>query len=91
VVRRDKVSATAIRSGEKGMTTPTVDQILTVLKDTYPKQNGDVFTFGRHGYVYRDNRLYPVETGTWFGNPEREPVVVGPDPAQIRTQASCPC
>jgi nicotinic acid mononucleotide adenylyltransferase len=88
-VRKDKVSATAIRSGAKGMTTPTVERILTVLKDTYPKQDGDFFTFGRHHYVFRDNRLYPAGTGTWFGNPERAPVAVGPDRARARPHESC--
>lgn len=91
VVRRDKVSATAIRSGEKGLTTPTVERIMTVLKDAYPKQDGDIFTFGCSSYVYRDNRLYPADTGTWFGNPEREPVAEDPQLTEIGPQESCLC
>jgi nicotinic acid mononucleotide adenylyltransferase len=71
-IRSDAVSATAIRAGKKGMTSPTVEAIMHVLKDSYPKQDGDVFTFGRRCYVYRDSRLHPVETGTWCENPDQD-------------------
>ncbi|MDR0917933.1 MAG: hypothetical protein LBM93_01580 [Oscillospiraceae bacterium] len=62
IVRKDKVSATAIRNGEKGMTSPTVTHILDVLKDSYPKKDGDIFDFNGRQYIYRNSRLSPTET-----------------------------
>lgn len=57
VVRKDNVSATAIRNGAQGMTTPTVDKIREILRDDYKKSEGDIFTFYDDRYVYRDHKL----------------------------------
>ena len=58
VIRRtDNVSATAIRNGAKGMTTPTVDKIRNILKDSYPKKNGDKFKFYDETYTYENQKL----------------------------------
>jgi hypothetical protein len=73
VVRKDKVSATAIRAGGSGMTTPTVDRILATLRDDVPKRDGDVLTFGSRTYVYRAKRLYPADGTPWSGEPGGDP------------------
>ena len=67
-VRRDSVSATAIRSGRAGLTSPTVEAMICALRDDQPKRDGDVMTFGNHRFIYREGRLYPAANGTWFGN-----------------------
>ena len=60
VIRRtDNVSATAIRNGAKGMTTPTVDEIRKVLRETYAKEENEKFVFNNDTYIYRDGILIP--------------------------------
>lgn len=58
IVRKDNISATAIRNGKKGMTTPTVTEILNVLKDTYKKTEGSTFRLGNSNYTYMNSRLF---------------------------------
>lgn len=55
-VRRDKVSATAIRGGAKGMTHPSVDYIRSFLADPNTN-NGDRLRIGNYSYIFQDGVL----------------------------------
>ena len=55
-VRRDKVSATAVRGGAKGMTHPSVDYIRSFLADPNTN-NGDRLRIGKYSYIFQDGVL----------------------------------
>lgn len=57
IVRKDNVSATAIRNGAQNMTSPTVTKILEVLKDYYKKSVGEKIEINGSTYVYKDHCL----------------------------------
>ncbi|HEY0189314.1 MAG TPA: hypothetical protein VGC67_17645 [Cellulomonas sp.] len=58
-IRRDTVSATAIRNGGQGMTHPRVDRIRETLERT-DIVDGTRFTFGRWSYEYHGGVLLDV-------------------------------
>jgi len=58
VLRRDNISGTAIRRGEKGMTTPKVTEVLNFLSDVKEGQSG--MLFGKTAHVV-NNRLEVID------------------------------
>ncbi|MDR1442442.1 MAG: hypothetical protein LBJ02_08685 [Bifidobacteriaceae bacterium] len=59
-IRRDEVSATAIREGGVGMTSSTVEAIRQTLRDSSEKTRGAMLRFGSREYTYCSNRLIPA-------------------------------
>jgi len=57
IIRKDNVSATAIRNGAKNMTSNTVTKIQGILSDSYNKKNDDEFTINNITYVYNNHKL----------------------------------
>ncbi|EAF5120002.1 substrate-binding protein [Listeria monocytogenes] len=60
IVRKDNVSATAIRNGAKGMTTSTVDKMKEILSDDCVKNENEEYTFYDNIYVYDNHRLKKI-------------------------------
>lgn len=61
VVRKDNVSATAIRAGAKNMTSATVTKIIEILKDSYSKKENEYIEINGVTYMYNKSRLLAVD------------------------------
>lgn len=61
IVRKDNVSATAIRAGAKNMTSATVTKIIEILKDSYIKKENEHIEINGVTYVYSNSRLLSLE------------------------------
>lgn len=61
IVRKDNISATAIRNGAEGMTSKTVTEILNILKDDSNANDGDIFEFSGIRYIYSDSKLIELD------------------------------